>query len=468
MLSAVFYLETRDFLKRPPVLVCLALVIASIGYAGWHGEQRRSAHTAGLEAFVADKQEALDAWRTSLVELEAGRLEPSPYAANPANVIMPAVLPMAALGDFAIGYGDLHPASAELSPRRNLSSLFGRYQFDNPEALATGGFDVALVVLLIMPLLMIAVSFDVLATERGRGSLAMALSAPARLADIAWGRLLYRNGSLWLLAVASMAALVVANDAGGDRYARFFGWLLVSLCYGAFWLALIAFVIARFQSATQTAAVLTGLWFLLTLAFPGAVSSITEAVYPTPSRLALLSEIREVEGATNRELARLTDRFLTDHPELTVGDEGVPAFYRASYLSNDGARQASAPLVDDFERAHELRSRALTIAQYVSPAIITQRLLLELSEADLGRQHRFQREARGALFELSDALGPAIVSRNRITVDEFDALAPFTFEAEPAGSLVLRQLPPLVFLLAVAIVLARAAQRRLKLEEGWT
>ena len=466
--GAILRQEAIVFLLRGPAAIAIALVLMAVAYAGWSGDRWRDGRVARLEDFAGTRLAAAQTWRAELVDIEQGSGDPSPFAANPMNIAFPATLPPGALGDFAVGHTDLHPSTGEISPWNNLSTLFGRYQVENPEMLAAGSFDVALVVIVLMPLLMIAVSFDLLSRERARGTLALTLCAPVSLARMLWTRLLFRNGLLWLSAIAAMSALVLVHDTGGDRYARFGSWLTVSLVYGGFWLGLIVLVVARFRHATQSAAVLAGLWFVVVFAMPGLVSAVTEAIYPTPSRLALLSEVREVEAAATRDLASLTDRFLTDHPELTVGDEGVPGFYRAAFLANDAARRVTAPIVDGFEQARFARARALDLAQYLSPAIVAQRLLHLLADADLERQYRFQAQARQALFELADAVGPAIVSRNRITVAEFDGLRAFTFVDRTLAEVRREFLFPLAFLVVVSLLLAVAASRRLKNEEAWT
>lgn len=467
-MGAIFYLEGRDFLLRGPAPIVVLLILLAIGYAGWSGDRWRDSQLSNLEAFSAEQMAELDAWRADLMGIEQGLVEPSPYAANPMNIGFPAVLPPGALGDFAVGHSDLHPSSGEISPWRNLSSLFGHYQFDNPQVLATGAFDVALVVILVMPLLMIAVSFDVLSRESNRGTLSVSLCAPVALSRLVWTRLLFRNGVLWLVATAAMLALLFLNDQGGDRLARGGWWILVSLAYGGFWLALIALVVAAFRQATQTAALLAGLWFLLALAVPGTVSTATEAAYPTPSRLAFLSEIRGAQGATNRELAAVTDTFLTDHPELTVGDEGVPSFFRAAFLSNEAARTATASIVQGYEEARAARAETLDWAQYLSPAIIAQRLLDQLAGADLERQHRFQAQARQALFELSAEVGPAVVSRNRLSLAEFDQLSAFAFADRSLPEVRADLGAPLAVLLALTLLIGFIAQYRLRDEEAWT
>ena len=466
MMTAILYHERLNFVARGPALIVVAVIVLAFGYAGWSGDRWRDARLAGLEAFDADKTASLEAWRAGLIAIENGQVEPSPYDANPMSISFPAILPPSALGDFAIGHANLHPASGEITPWRDLSSIFGRYQFDNPSMLTTGSFDMALVVILLMPILMIAVSFDILAAERNRGSLAMVLSAPVRLTSLVWTRLLFRNGVLWVVGVLVMTGLLVLNGSGGDRYARFGLWLATSLVYAFFWIALMALCIARFRSATQTAAALVGLWLLFTLAVPGTVATITEATYPTPSRLAYLSEVREAKGETNRNLASLTEGFLMDHPELSVGEEGLPSFYRAAFLSNETARVTTRPITEGYERARHGRAEALQWAQYLSPAIITQRLLSLAAGSDLGRQHEFQAQAREALFHLADAVGPAVVSRNRLSVAEFDALLPFAFKDRKTAELLADATTPLIFLILLGAIMSVMAHRRLDSKAG--
>ena len=461
MIRAILYQERLAFVTRGPALIAIAVIIASLFYAGFSGDRWRDAHLASLESFEAQELESLAEWRDDLAAIEAGSVEPSPFDANPMNILFPAVLPPSALGDFAIGHADLHPASASISPWRNLSSVFGRYQFDNPTTLASSRFDVALVIVLLMPVLMIAVSFDVLAADRSRGSLSMMMSFPIRLTRLAWTRLLFRNGVLWATAAAVMVLLLFINDAGGDRYARFGLWLAVCLVYAAFWTTIIALCIASFRTATNAAAALVAVWMLITLASPAAVATMSEAAYPTPSRLAYLSEIRSAQADTNRELADVTAGFLLDHPELTVGDQTLPSYLRAAYLSNEAARVNTRPISEAYEAARAGRAQTLEWAQYLSPSIIAQRLLNIAAGADLERQHNFQTQAREALYRLSATVGPAIVSRNRLSTDEFDTLAPFRFQERKLTGVVSSAILPMGFLVAVSLFCGLLAQRRL-------
>jgi ABC-2 type transport system permease protein len=465
MKAAILYLERLEFLLRGPALLAILVIALAFAYAGWSGDRWRDAQAASLSAFDGKTREEMREWRGQLVEVEAGSTEASPFDANPMSITFAATLPPASLGDFAVGHADLHPASADISPWRNVSSVFGRYQFDNPTTLSTSSFDVAMAVIVLMPILMIAVSFNALARERKSGSLAMVLASPVRLTELTWTRLAFRNGLLWFAALIAMLALFFANDAGGDRSARFLMWLAVALLYGLFWFAAIAYCVARFRTATATVGALVGLWLLFTLALPATVATASEALYPTPSRLAMLSQVRIAQGETNRELAKVTEGFLMDHPDLSVGDESMPSYLRAAFLSNQAARETTRPIVDGFEAAWAGRESTLRWAQYLSPSIIAQRLLLLSAGADLDRQHRFQSQVQASLDELASSIGPAIVSRNRVSLEQYDQLEEFVFSDASPGQLMSKAMVPAIFLLLVSMLLIVAAHRRLAQEQ---
>ena len=461
MIRAILYHERLNFALRGPAFAVIIVIAAALIYAGISGAAWRDARAESLAEFDTQRLVALATWRADLAAIETGERVPSPYDANPMGITFPATLPASSLGDFAIGHADLHPAAAEISPWRNLSSMFGRYQFDNPTTLSTSRFDMALVIVLLMPILMIAVSFDVLAGERDRGALAMIMSFPIRLATLVWTRLAFRNGILWLAAIVVMSILVLVNGEGADRLARFGLWVGVSVVYGLFWLTAIALCVAFFKTTMRAAAALVAGWMVFTLAVPAGVATLAEAAYPTPSRLAYLSEIREAQADTNRELSEVTAGFLLDHPELSVGDEGLPSYFRAAFLSSRAARDNTRPIVEEYETARAGRSDIVRWAQYLSPSVVAQRLLYLAAGADLERQHAFQAQARTALDTLGNIVGPAVVSRNRISVAEFDRLTPFSFREVPPRVIAASAAGPLLFLLVLSVVCGTFAQRRL-------
>ncbi|MEM9387432.1 MAG: DUF3526 domain-containing protein [Pseudomonadota bacterium] len=457
--SAVLALERKIFLTRGNGMVMIGVLFVAVLLAGWSGALWRDARVASLDAVEAEGLESLGQWRQALADIESGAKEAETYDARPVSIAFPAVLRPSSLGDFAVGHSELQPANGEISPWRNAGTIFRRYQFDNPTMLAAGRFDLALIAVLLLPVLMIAVSFEVLARDRARGTLAMIMSHPVSLARLVWLRLLLRNGLLLAAALLGMIVVLIAFHGGGDRYGRFALWAGVLVAYWAVWVGLIACCVARFRGPTGTAAALVALWLLLVIALPASVDTVAEAAYPTPSRLAYLSEIRRGQVQTNRALDELTGEFLVDHPELTVGDEGLPAYIRASFLANEMARERAAPIVEAYERAWSGRARTLQFAQLLSPAIVAQRAFSIVAGDDIDRQHRFQRQASDALDHLAEVAGPAIVSRNRLSLAQFDALEPFTFQERTVSELMRAIAWPVLLLALVGALLWRASNR---------
>ena len=104
-------------------------------------------------------------------------------------------------------------------------------------------------------------------------------------------------------------------------------------------------------------------------------------------------------------------------------------------------------------------------AQYLSPSVIAQRLLMQSAGADLQRQHRFQSQVQVALAELAGVVGPPVVSRNRLSVEAFDGLSPFTFADVSSGQIARASVGPAAFLLLVSLLIGAAAQGALRREQ---
>ncbi len=465
MKAPMIFLEWRTFLTRTPGLIALALVIALAGYALSAGQRERLAVVSAQSAFAAGVNQDAEEWRGELAKIETeGRAE-SPYLGQAMNIRLPATLPPGPLADFAAGPADLHPSSSLISPWSNSANLFSNYQFANPTLLALGSFDLTFVVVVLMPLLMIAVSFDALAAERSQGSLRLIAAQPARLGGLIWTRLVLRNGFLWiaLIGFALGAALLHRGEAPmADRVARFAAWTAVASLYGLFWFGLVALAVAFLKRAETAAATLVALWGILVLAVPALAGAAGEALYPPPSRLAYLSEMRAAQGEANREVDRLTKGFLLDHPDLTVSDEEVPGYYRSAYLSNLEVEKRTAAILDGFAQSRAKRRALMSAVQYISPAIIAQETLNIIAGADIDRYLRFQDEARRSLLSLSDLIGPAVVARQRITLAEFDGFERYAFQERSVSSAMAQAALPLLFIALISGFLIALARQRFR------
>src|SRR5688572_8034557 len=138
-----------------------------------------------------------------------------------------ALLPPAPLGALAVGQSDVYPSYIKVTAR-NLDSLVTGDQVEHPLAVASGQLDVAFIVLFFYPLLIFAVSFDLTATERDRGTLRMVLAQPVRLRDLVVGKMLARALLLSLPVIAIPVAIMAAAEAVAvhTSFASFTAWMV--------------------------------------------------------------------------------------------------------------------------------------------------------------------------------------------------------------------------------------------------
>ena len=465
MNSIVFALERRIFLFALPGLVIVCCLIVLGAYAAISGKSYVNQMLAGQATFETTSNEAVDEWRAALVDIEVNGKEPSPYDARPMNLRLPASLPPAPLADFAIGGGDLLPTTTKLTGWSNPTDLFIGYEYANPTTLGLGRFDLTFLVVVVLPLVMVAASFDVLASDRERGRARITAAQAGSINATVWGRMFLRNAAIWgVFSLIALVAAVIAPapEMSGARLASFAVWLGIAWGYGLFWYALIAFAVAFIKHTETVAATLFSLWAVFVFAVPAIGGAVAEAAYPPPSRLVFLSEMRKGEVEAVREAEKMTNTFLAEHPEMALSTEDVPGFFRGAFLSNREAGKRTTPVLEAFTQSRQNRIRLVDRLQYLSPALIANNALVTVAGGDVARNMAYQEQARAALNDLFEVIGPAVVAKQRITVSAFNSIPAFAFQDRALGEKVRSFAAPFGFLVGLSIVLLIAARGRLR------
>ncbi len=433
-------------------LVFAVALLASL-YAVWSGLQWKQAYVAGQALHESQVEARMQDWRSSLADIESGAAESTPYDARPMDVRQAATHTPGALAHLAIGYRDIMPSRLTVGAWRNEISMVERYEFDNPLILALGRFDFAFFLIVVLPVLMIALSFDVIASDLASGRARLLLSNAVSLRQVILARLLLRNGLLCGLVLLVMLGGFLMAAAAASEYLI---WAGVCMAYMVFWFTLIFCLVAASRQAEAVAARLLACWLVLIFAIPAVVDSAVQALNPPPSKLAQLSVARVAEAEAARQTAALTEGFLADHPELSVGDEEVPGYYRSTFLANERVREYTAPTVAAFRDAAESREAGLSALQYLSPALLAQRALYRLAQADAAASRHFLDSAGAKLAEISDAVGPAVISRNRISLQQYQQIAPLETVMLPVGA---GPATGIAYLSGLALLLAVVAWR---------
>ncbi len=194
--------------------------------------------------------------------------------------------------------------------------------------MSNGQFDAAFVVLFLYPLLIFAVSFDLTATERDRGTLRMVLAQPVTLREVVAGKMIVRAAKLAVpVILIPIGVAAVSSPVDGDFWLRAMLWIVVVLVYGAIWHGIALVVNARGMSAPANALVLAGIWLLFAVVGPSCVNLLIAVRYPMPSRVEAAVEARAATQEATVQGSQQLGQFLQDHPTTAnVGREGMRQF----------------------------------------------------------------------------------------------------------------------------------------------
>jgi ABC-2 type transport system permease protein len=466
-LSDMFLHEWRTRLARPAALASLAAFAAILIYAAIGGRIERDARASAIAAHEDQGIDAMERWLADLQALETRGAQSgvSPWSASPMDLEFPSSLPPAALADFAIGQADLLPSAGKLSLWDPDVRLFSRYELEDPVSLALGALDLSKAVVLLLPLLMIVLAFDILSAERDAGRLRLTLAQGADLRRLFWQRLGIRC-AIVVAATMTVAAAAFAFNAASPLSARlpaFIVWCACSVAYGTFWFATIGYVSSNNRSGESNIVRLLLCWAGFTLIVPAAVTAIAEAIYPSPSRLAYLAQARRIEIETERREGVVASGFFIDHPELVVDDASeMPAYLRTAFFVTSTVDNATRPVLAEFERTTASRDEALALLRYVSPAIIAHGVFNEVAGASSARHHSYMAQAREFKAAYAKQAGPFIAAGRRMPSHRVKTLPRFRFNDVTIGAVVAGALPALTFLAFATGALVLAADRRLR------
>ena len=434
-------LEFARVIRSGGVAFAVLLLLGLGVYAGWQGNRRIQAAEAAATA-------AETAYRDQLAYLSSV-YPPTTEAGEPLYYLaFPAPQPQSRLSGLASGRTEIESASLRI----RLLALEGQlYEQEtlNPRLAAAGHLDLAFILIALLPLFVIAVTYDVVSGERERGTWEMVrlFARPRRLVAA-------KIGARVILAAGLVASLVLvaAFIAGIDADGRA-GWAaaLIAL-HTLFWFALCLGVAGGRRSSTANAMILVGAWVALTFLAPSVLSLTNALLHPVPEALELT--VRQRQGyheAWDLPKAETMESFFEDYPrwkDRTVPeDEFTWAWYYAmNHRGDQAARDASRAYRDVLARRDEWARRWSLLV----PPLATQIALDRLSSADLGTQLAYQEAVRGYHERLKGHFQPLLFSAAPMDQVDWDRVP--TFEpANPVGTASQAGFPAAAALILISI-----------------
>jgi ABC-2 type transport system permease protein len=442
---------------RTPLAIALLLGLA-LSYGAWNGWQWMTFQRETIAAAQQEERERLAAVRSEIPKIEAGERKVSAFTDSRLPQVLGrgpgaryAVMPPGALGALAVGQSDLYPYYFKVTTGSNQTFL-NSDEIENPVHLLAGRFDLAFVLLYLLPLVILACSYNLVSAEKEGGTLALALSQPIALPVLTMGKLLPRVALVLGLAVGLPVAMV-GMSGGEGAGVRLWLWVAVTVAYSAFWFALAVAVNAWGRSSATNAMALAGLWLLLVVVVPAVLNVAVKTAYPVPSRVELIQATRVAGDTATRQGAQLLARYLEDHPEMAPADKGgAPDFGTVQVAVSEATERAVQPVLDRFDAQVAGQQRIVDRFRFLSPAIVAQSAFNDLAGASAERYSHFLAQADVFHQQWRGYFVPRILRKEKLQAADVDQLPVFTYRDEALEDVVGRLGVALLGLLAPTLL----------------
>ena len=325
--------------------------------------------------------------------------------------------------------------------------------------------------LVLIPLLVVSLTFSSFAGERDQGTLrpllALGVSRWSLLAGKAIGALLPLI--LVIVPAVIIGAIVVYLNRPADPEApiggRALGLLAVYVTHAMVWTGLGLAVSSRARSQSTALVVLLALWFANAFVMPPVAMAVAKAITPSPSAIEFAAAIDD-EKATwpdwDQRVERVMERFLEGEFESTM----APANVEVVALIESEAEETAlfdrhfAGLFDTYTA----QARTYERAAIVSPTLAARTLSMTLAGTDDIHDRQFAAAAARYRAEMLATLNNELAASGRLNTfdyvrgrDLWEKVPPFDYDVPGAAWALSRRRVSVVVLAAWLVAVCAAA-----------
>ncbi|MBS9773699.1 MAG: DUF3526 domain-containing protein [Tenacibaculum sp.] len=272
-----------------------------------------------------------------------------------------------------VGQSDLLPYYYKVSPNKK-QALIHESEINNGVLQFLGNFDLFFVTIYLLPLIIIALSFNILSSEKEQGTLKVINISNIKLSKFIFYKLFLRlsifTGTYWLIVVLFLTTISVEIILSIN-----FLWIFILVnLYFLLWFSLSFLINSFFKSSNYNVSFLVTLWLVTMLLVPSVIQVVTEKLYPMPSRVTLINEKRNALEIIEKEVVKTLEKFIYDHPELSknskeisVREYNISKFEKIKKIDN-----MINPLEKKLEKQLEKQQNIISNFMYLSPALLLQ------------------------------------------------------------------------------------------------
>ena len=303
-----------------------------------------------------------------------------------------------------------------------LAKQLGTNELANPMKLLAGNFDLSYVMVFLLPLVIVALFYNLYASEKEGGTLSLLKSGPIALRVVLLGKALPRVlVILGLTASLLVLGFILQGVSLADHSSLFFQWLLIIYGYSLLWILFMGVIVWLRQGSALSAILGLGSWLIFTIIAPALLNLFVSAQRPLPNRAELIHAVRNLNDKNwNTPKSFVFDRFYADHPVLNQGD--TTDFIKWYYASFTLLDKEANRLKGTFEVQVKQRNELLEKWKWLAPAAWVHEKLSRTCGTDRGEHMAFLQEVHTFHEDLKNLYYPKIFNEQRFTMEDLEKL----------------------------------------------
>lgn len=300
--------------------------------------------------------------------------------------------------------------------------------------------------LVLLPLLVVSLTFSSVAAERDQGTLrpllAMGVSRASLLAGKALGAMLPLAAVI--LPASAVGAAIVFWNAPADPDApigvRAFGMAVVYLAHAVIWIAIGITVSARARSQGAALVVLLALWFANAFMAPPLAMAAAKWFDPSPSALEFAASIQDEKDTWptwDQRVDGVMERFLEGEFESTMAPSNVEVVALLESEADETALydRRFAELFDLYAK----QARTFERAAIVAPTLAARSLSMAFAGTDEAHDRQFADAAGRYRSAMLTTLNSELAASGRVNTfdyvrgrDLWEQVPPFDYDVPSA------------------------------------
>ncbi len=458
-------------LKKSGLFKSLIMVLVIFLTAAFYTGVRQDQFRKNSIQFIQDKeQKSHNEFKSVVAELERkneefkgnGHRDPSsPLGAANSTGNRTFYLPPTDLSFINIGESDVKPNYYRLGLYKK-TTLFHAAEIENASVLYNGHFDIGFVLVFILPLLVIALTYNLASFDKEHGTFGLLLSGSTSFKQIVTARFLFRGLVLFASSVLLIVlGIVFTGNFPAFATANFWILLVIIALYITFWCGVSYFVNSYQKSSSFNASILASLWLILVVLLPGFIKEFSTKIHPMPSKIALIAERREVADSIRNKSNEALNQFMEDHPDLVPNPNADDRIKNAidRFSVDVAVNEKMKPMEEAFDKQLEQQEKTIENYRFLSPAVIMQKMVDYLSGNSKERYSEFNAQLNVFRENYRSFFAKKIFEAEKFKSKDYDQIPKANFVEKPIESS--RFLFNIGFLVVISVILFYFASTKL-------